>query len=76
MEQTPDEWTAGAVRAELARRKLSGRQMASRMGMPINTFRRRLNAEVSFGVSELVALADILSVPVVDLLPPAREPAA
>lgn len=76
MEHNPDDWTAGAVRAELARRKLSGRQMAAQMRMPINTFRRRLNGDVPFGVSELVAVADILAMPVTDLLPPAREPAA
>lgn len=73
MDQTPNEWIAGTIRAELARRKLSGRSVAGRMGMPVNTFRRRLNGEIPFDVSDLVAVADILSVPVVDLLPPMQE---
>lgn len=77
MDQTPAEWIAATIRAELARRKLSGRQLAVRMDMPVNTLRRRLNGETPFDVAELVAIADILDVPVVDLLPiSTRQPAA
>lgn len=69
MEQTTTERTAGAVRAELARRKITGRQLALSLGWSPTTTWRRLNAEYPFNVDELAAVAAHLGVPVSTFLP-------
>lgn len=75
MEQTPTERTAGAVRAELARRKISGRDLAASLGWSVTTTWRRLNGTTAFDVEELATVAEHLGVPVSTFLPE-REPAA
>ena len=67
--QTAAEHTAGAVRAELARRRISGRQLARDLGWKHSTVSRRLNGESRWQVDELVAVASYLDIPVTDLLP-------
>lgn len=69
MEQTPADVTAGAVRAEMARHRVSLREIAADTGIPKTTLARRLNGEVPFGINELVAIADRLGVPLTVLLP-------
>lgn len=72
----PSEHTASAVRAELARRNISRRTFAKDMGWPISSTARRLNGDYPFTVPQLVAAADYLGVPLLDLLPPQGEAAA
>jgi len=67
--QTPAEQTAGAVRAELARRRISGRQLAESLGWPISTTARRLNGQYPFDVEQLSAIAEHIEVPVWIFLP-------
>lgn len=69
MRQTAAEQTAGAVRAELARRKISGRDLATALGWSLSTTARRLNGQYPFDVEELAAVAAHLGVPVGTFLP-------
>lgn len=69
MEQNTTERTAGAVRAELARRKISGRDLATALGWSVTTTWRRLNGTHPFDVDELTQVASHLGVPVSTLLP-------
>ena len=64
MEQTTTERTAGAVRAELARRKINGRELAKALGWSVTTTWRRLNGTYPFDVEELSLIADHLGVSV------------
>ena len=76
MEQTPAETTAGAVRAELARKRTTGRQMAKALGWSSSTTHRRLQGIYPFTLTELVAVADYLDIPLTTLLPADREAAS
>lgn len=69
---TADEDTSVAsnVRALLARRRESGRDLATALGWSERTFRRRLAGETPFTVDELTALSRHLGVSPADLLPP------
>lgn len=69
MDQTTAELTAGTVRAELARRRISGRELARALGWSLSTTARRLSGTHPFDVDELAAVADYLGVPVSTLLP-------
>lgn len=69
MNRSAGERTAGAVRAELARRRISGRELAQSLGWSIGMTARRLRGECSFDIDELAAVADYLDVPLMDLLP-------
>lgn len=69
MEQTATERTAAAVRAELARRKIRGSDLATALGWARTTTWRRLNGTTPWGVDELSAVAAHLGVPVAALLP-------
>lgn len=69
MEQTPAEQTAGAVRAELARRRWTGRRLARHMGYSPSTMNRRINGEIEFTITELATIAELLDVPLAVLLP-------
>lgn len=69
MDQTPATVTAGAVRAELARRRITGRKLAADLGWSKTTTARRLNGEYPLTVDELVAVAHYLDLPVTALLP-------
>lgn len=75
MRQTPAEQVAGAVRAELARRRISGRKMARDLDWSFTTTARRLNGSSPLDIDELDAVARYLGVPVAALLPTEREAA-
>lgn len=59
---------AGEVRAHLARRQLSGKQLATALGVSQFSVSRRLRGEVPFSVDELSVAADFLGVDLSDLL--------
>lgn len=61
--------TADRVRAELARRRVSGRDLAVALGWSERTTRRRLAGHVAFTVDELTAVAQHLGLPPAELLP-------
>lgn len=67
--QTPTEMTAGAVRAELARRRISGQRIARELNWSPSTTRRRLIGQYPFTVEELGALAAHLGVPIGTFVP-------
>lgn len=69
MDQTPAQQTAGAVRAELARRRISGRELARGLGWSPTTTSRRLNGSSPFDIDELARVAEFLGLSVGDLLP-------
>jgi len=56
------------IRAELARRRISHRQLAMRLGITPEFLSRRMRNEVPLGVEELGAIADVLGVSVELLL--------
>jgi transcriptional regulator with XRE-family HTH domain len=66
---------AGEVRATLARRQISGKQLAAHLGVSQFAVSRRLRGETAFSIDELSATADYLGVPVSAFLD-ASEPAA
>lgn len=69
MAQTPAQLTAETVRVELARRRISGRNMARTLGWSYTTTARRLSGEYAFDIDELAAVAGFLGIPVAALLP-------
>ena len=75
MNQTAGERTAAAVRAELARRRISGRELARRLGWSAPTMWRRLRGDVPLTIDELEAIAEFLEVPVSVLRPDAGRAA-
>lgn len=68
----PVEYTAGAIRAELARKNVSRRKLAEDLHWKVSTTQRRLSGGKPFAAHELVAIADYLGVPLMDLLPGER----
>lgn len=66
---------AGAVRAELARRRIPQSALADRLGQSQQAVSRRLRGVVAFDVAELAAIAEFLNVPVTALLPAPAEAA-
>lgn len=59
---------AGEIRALLARRQASGKQLASHLGMSQFAISRRLRGETPFSIDELAAAAEFLGVPMSDLV--------
>ena len=55
---------AAAVRAELARAGISGRQLASAIELSPAAMDRRLNGAVPLRVDELIQIADFLGIPI------------
>lgn len=70
MARTTDTGTADAVRAELARRRRSGRDLAKAVGLPERTLRRRLGGDTQFTATEIAAVAQFLELPVEALVRP------
>ena len=68
MNRSAGERTAGAVRAELARRRISGRELAQGLGWSVGMTARRLRGECAFDVDELAAVADFLGITPADLI--------
>jgi hypothetical protein len=55
---------AAEVRAQIARKRRSGRSVALQLGWTQAYMGRRLVGEVPFNVNDLAAIADVLEVPV------------
>lgn len=72
---TPHLRVAAEVRAQLARRRVSGRQAAFALGWKQPYIARRLSGEIPFDVNDLTALADLLGLHVTEFfeVPSARE---
>lgn len=68
MERRTTERTAAAVRAELARRKISGSELARHLGWTRSSGWRRISGAQAFTVDELAAVAEYLDVPMSALL--------
>lgn len=67
--QTHAQAVAANVRAEMARRQVTQATLAAALGVTQQAVSRRLRGDVDFTVSELQAVADVLEVPVADLIP-------
>jgi len=59
---------AAEVRAALARKRISQRQLANLLGLTQPVVWRRLRGDVAFSVDELQAVAEALEVPVSSLI--------
>ena len=68
-----NEAIAAEVRAQLARRRLSGVRAARALGWTQNYISRRISGAVPFTVADLDALADLLEVPVTTFFPQSRK---
>lgn len=68
VEQTANERTAAAIRAELARRKITRKKLGDALGWPRTTTWRRLNGGSPLDLDQLTAIAAYLDVPVSALL--------
>lgn len=68
---------AGEVRALLARRQITGKQLAVHLGVSQFSVSRRLRGQTAFSIDELTSVAGFLGVPVEELItgPAARETA-
>lgn len=64
---------ANEVRAHLARRRLSARQAAFRLGWTQAYISRRMTGDAPFDVADLDQLARLLDVDMSDFLPPRRR---
>lgn len=67
---------AGEVRAEMARARISGVALAGHLGKSHAYVSRRLTGVVPFNVAELQKIAEILGVPVEQLLPTSTQAGA
>jgi transcriptional regulator with XRE-family HTH domain len=61
---TPSLRIAASVRAEMARRRMSQKDLAELLGMTQPALSRRLTGEVPFAVDDLPLFAEALGVPV------------
>lgn len=68
MKQRDADHVAGNVRAEVARKRLRQAQMATALGMTQQALSRRMTGDVEFSASEVQAIANLLGVPVADLM--------
>lgn len=64
----PHERVAAEVRAELARQQMSQSELAKRLGVAQQTVSRRMTGEVPFDIAELATIAELLGVPMSQLL--------
>lgn len=69
MQKTHSQKTAANVRAEMARKRVSQRDMARHLGCSHTTMQRRLSGEVALDIDELGAIAAALDIPLSALLP-------
>jgi transcriptional regulator with XRE-family HTH domain len=70
------EYVAAEVRAALARDGRSAAQLASDSGIPRSSLSKKLRAQVSLTVEELLAISTALSIDPGTLVPPAEAIAA
>jgi transcriptional regulator with XRE-family HTH domain len=64
------ERVAGEVRAEMARRRISGRRVARELGWTVNYAHRRFSGETPLDVNDLAAIAAVLDVPISTFIAP------
>lgn len=60
---------ATQVRDEMRRQRISQAALAERLGWPQQRVSRRITGAVAFDLAELEVIAEILAVPVAQLLP-------
>lgn len=60
---------AEEIRVILARKRMSGAELARRTGIKQSTMSRRMTGETAFDLDDLEAIAEVLEVDVADLLP-------
>ena len=63
------EAVAAEVRAQLARHRRSGRSIARELGYSQQSMSLRITGKIPFNVIELVAIAQLLDIPISSLLP-------
>lgn len=68
MKTSPSQLIAQNVRAEAARRRISQRVLAQKMGLRQQSLSQRLLGRVSFRAEELETLARVFDVPVSELM--------
>lgn len=67
---------AAEVRAEMARKRVTGTTLAEATGMSQPTLSRRLSGAIAFDIDELHEVAGVLGLTVTELLARAAETAA
>lgn len=65
--------TAREVRAEMSRQGISQVELAKAIGIAQNSISRRLTGKVPFSLPEIESIAQVLDVPVDQLLPAIRR---
>lgn len=72
MSQTPSEATGANIRAELARRGVTQKQLADVLQVSQGQVTKRLRGLIAFDINELVAIAEFLDVDLAVLMPQER----
>jgi transcriptional regulator with XRE-family HTH domain len=72
---TPNAAIAAEIRAEAGRQRMSGRELARRVGKPDTTIARWLRAETTMDLNEVDAIARALGMSTVELIARALAPA-
>lgn len=67
--QTLSDYAAGEIRATLARRQLTGKELASKLGVSRSWISYRLTGTTEIGLNDLQRIALALDIEVTDLLP-------
>lgn len=67
--QTLSDYAAGEIRATLARRQITGKELASKLGVSRSWISYRLTGTTEIGLNDLQRIAAALSVDIADLLP-------
>lgn len=65
---TTDQRVAANVRAELARHRVNQQALAKATGMSLMSISRRMSGQVSFSITELYRVAEILKVDIHTLI--------
>lgn len=68
MQNTHVERVAGALRAELARQRITQSQLGEHLGLSQMAINRRVSGATPLDVGELFAIAEFLGIPVAALL--------
>lgn len=69
MSQTLSQATAAEIRAEMARRRISGAAVAAALDVSTAWVSYRINGKQEIGLDELERIAAVLGVPVGQLMP-------
>ena len=73
MHTVPTERVAEEVRSIMARRRITGAELARRMDRPQSNVARRLTGEIAWDVNDLSLVAEALEVDIRDLVEPLRS---